>query len=162
MATFTENFNLTKPDRTDNIDITVLNENFDKIDQNLKRAYVVTFTENEDGSWSADKSYAEVYAAAEKGFKVVAVGIGEYANFSADLAYISEKGLMFTAIFPTLNLGNLTDTYSFQLHLYMLGSDDSVSVSTDTFQALSSVTVKENWTFTLEDGSTVTKAVYVG
>ena len=40
MATVTENYNLVKPDGTDNIDISVLNDNFDTIDAQMK--------ENED------------------------------------------------------------------------------------------------------------------
>lgn len=38
MSTVTKNFSLTKPDATDNIDISVLNGNFDKIDDQLKKA----------------------------------------------------------------------------------------------------------------------------
>lgn len=38
MATLTKNFSLTKPDASENIDISVLNGNFDKIDDQLKKA----------------------------------------------------------------------------------------------------------------------------
>lgn len=73
--TETKNYGFQKPDPTDLVDVGVFNENFDKIDEELKkgRFLVVTITGNGTDGYTADKTFAEVKAAIDEGWYVFAV-----------------------------------------------------------------------------------------
>ena len=123
---------------------------------------LVNFSEK-DGTYSADKTYAEVVAAMVSGIAVTArwqVSEGTAVWFMPT-AYDST-----CVIFQR-------DWLAEQSEYFRLQSDNTVSHSAVKYDTGGSVDVDavavavkamlttENWTFTLEDGSTVTKAVYV-
>lgn len=56
MATYTTNYNLTKPDTTDTVDIEVLNDNFDTIDETMADLQVATGSISLTTTWTDEGS----------------------------------------------------------------------------------------------------------
>ena len=93
MASTTPNLGLRKIDLTDAPpDITVLNDNWDKLDLYVK-PLIVTFTDN-NGAVTADKSFTEVKIALNAGRQVR----GSYNQAEYPMVYVDDAYLVFSLL----------------------------------------------------------------
>lgn len=110
MSTTTPNFELIKPELTDPADITAINQNWDKIDEELKKgeALVVTATIM-PSSVTLDKTFDEIYTAWSNGTKVyMSVSDGRYILTPNS---VSSSSINFTTVY----------SYNGKLTLWVVG-----------------------------------------
>lgn len=145
MAKQTPNLGFTKPDVNEFYDVQVQNENWDKVDEQLKK-FIVNITKtvtNGNTTYVADKTYNEILAACNSEKTCYLKNDNAIYELSRIVLQSNMKIMQFTCVYSkTIS--------SFAIY----PNNNIVKTSTDL--------ETEQWTFTLEDGSTVTKAVYVG
>lgn len=128
MSSKTTNYNLHKIDLTDAPpDITVLNQNWDKIDQELfkTKPFIVNLIDN-GSAYVADKTFSEVLAAYNAGRVIKAL----YDNRECPLVYTDENSVVF-ALFEvdtsiTITLTSINDTI---FHTMLFAPDYSYGTS---------------------------------
>lgn len=175
MADKTINYGLTKPTLEDFYDVNVQNENMDIIDQELKKKYDPDNKPSPDDLGAAPIGHhhdAMYYTQPQIDEKISKLSVSGHAH---DDRYYTETEVdnLLKDKAPTSH-GN---------HVPATGTPDSATFlrNDNTWQKVTPANIgaatsshshtksqitdfpsTETWTFTLEDGSTVTKAVYVG
>lgn len=145
MAKQTSNLGLIKPDVNEFYDVSVQNENWDKIDEELKK-FIVNITETvKDGNttYTADKTYSEILAAYNSEKTCYLKNDNSIYELSRIVLQSNMKIMQFTCV------------YAKTISSFIIYPNNNIIKNSTDLKT-------ENWTFTLEDGSTVTKAVYVG
>ena len=133
MSTKTKNYEFVKPELTDTADITAMNENWDKVDAALKNKY----DPEADGALPISKGGTGSTSATAA---ITNLG-GAKANHKHDATDIN-SGTLSSDRLPTIPISK------------------GGTGAADASKARENLGItQEYWTFTLEDGSTVTKLV---
>lgn len=189
MAKQTPNFGFTKPDVNEFYDVQVQNENWDKVDEELGKHIVpVLLTSKNDlnqittnGYYYWRKNNKPANVPTENGaenltamrvwsedsvtcFQEVAdMYSGTTHNCVARRTVDGGEGYPWEWVNPPMEKGveyRTVERYEGEPVFVTLQEDGTIKKRTDYHGIIAPKT--EQWTFTLEDGSTVTKAVYVG
>ena len=139
MASKTPNFEFTKPEPNEFYDINVQNENWDKLDEQLKNASDIDL-ENLEGTLPISKGGTGATSAAAARTNIQAA-----KNVHKHNASDIDSGTLSSDRFPTIPITK------------------GGTGAADSSKARENLGIRaEYFTFTLEDGSTVTKLMYVG
>lgn len=181
MSTTTNNYSLVKPELSDVADITAMNQNWDTIDNELKKKYDPeadgALPISKGGTGAADASQARAkLGVAPKSYILHGTIDGHTAvtltSFNWDellaaannpdvcvlMRLIDEDGAVCDFTMAVCDADEELATF----YCYKDSTTIGVTVFNDGSIDCRDVAGFERWTFTLEDGSTVTKAVYVG
>jgi len=138
MATKTSNYEFTKPDANDFYDVQVQNENWDKVDEQLKN--IAPDAANITGTLPISKGGTGSTSAT-----AALTNLGAAKNVHKHNASDINSGTLSSDRFPTIPITK------------------GGTGAADSSKARENLGIKaEYFTFTLEDGSTVTKLMYVG
>ena len=190
MANQTSNFRFTKPDVNEFYDVNVQNENWDKLDEELKKANLtpVLLTSADDLNlitqsghyyWRTNNKPANTPTDTEAN-KLTAMRVWtedgitcfqEIGNMYAGTTHNciirrtvdGGEGYPWEWVNPPMTIGveyRTVERYDNEPVFVTLQENGVVKKRTDYHGIIAPKT--EQWTFTLEDGSTITKAVYVG
>ena len=190
MAKQTTNFEFIKPEINEFYDVQVQNENWDKVDEELKKASLtpVLLTSANDLNLITQNGYyywrtnnkptnaptedeAENLTAmrvwTEDGvtcFQEIAdMYSGSTHSCTMRRTVDGDEGYPWEWVNPPMTIGveyRTVERYDGEPVFVTLQSDGTIKKRTDYYGIVAPKT--EQWTFTLEDGSTTTKVVYVG
>ena len=138
MSTSTKNYGFVKPELTDVADITAMNQNWDIIDEKLKEKYDANNKPTLESLGAASSSHdhdSRYYTRLQINEKISGLPASDHTH---------------------------DDRYYTETEIDNLLKDKAPTTHKHTKSEITDFPTTENWTFTLEDGSTVTKAVYVG